>query len=295
MVKTGLAQGETGINNIDPSKLVAAIQSAFDTVLSPLKKLEEFKTQVETIIRGVLQTIHDAISKIDLAPLKNTVQQAFDALEGVLKQLAAAFKDMRDTVQSALNSAKSALDSVHVFVPEPNNGLKKKIDDVFNTIDGTLKELNIKQVVDEVSSVLKPISDELAKIEFAPVIHAVDDAIGAITSVLKTVATLLATDALKQKLAEAADFLKQIDFNQIADAMNQEFDEIMSTVDQDALGAFKAEYDQVVESLKKFDPGPALDEVQKEVFDPLLAELEKIHPTEVLKPVQDAFDKASVA
>lgn len=295
LVHTGLGQLNTEIDKLDPSKLSAAVESGFQTVLSPLKKLEDFKAQVETIIRGVLQTIHDAIAKIDLAPLKNTVQQALNALEGVLQQLATAFEDLRNAIQSALNSVKTVLDSVKSFVLDPQSGLKKKIEDVFHSISDVLKALNIQQVVAEVSGVLKPMSDELAKIEFAPVINAVVDAIGVITTALKTVAPLLATDALKQKLGEAADFLKQIDLNQIADDLNQEFDGIMASVDQDALGEFKAEYDQVVESLGKFDPGPALDEVQKEVFDPLLAELEQIHPAETLKPVQDAFDKAAAA
>ncbi len=295
LVHSGLGQLNTEIDKLDPSKLTAAVQSGVQTALSPLKKLEDFKTQVETIIRGVLQTIHDAIAKIDLAPLKNTVQQALNALEGVLQQLATAFADLRNAIQSALNSVKTVLDSVKSFVLDPQSGLKKKIEDVFHSISDVLKALNIQEVVAEVSAVLKPISDELAKIEFAPVINAVVDAIGVITAALKTVAPLLATDALKQKLGEAADFLKQIDLNQIADALNQEFDEIIASVDQDALGEFKAEYDQVVQSIAKFDPGPALDEVQKDVFDPLLAELEQIHPAETLKPVQDAFNSAAAA
>ncbi len=295
LIHTGLGQIATEIDKLDPSKLVAAVQSGFQTVLSPLKTLEDFKAQVETVIRGVVQTIHDAIAKIDLAPLKNTVQQALNALEGVLRQVAAVFTDVRNTIQAALNSVKTVLDGVKTFVLDPQNGLKKKIEDVFHSIDDVLKALNIQQVTAEISAVLKPISDELAKIEFAPVINAVVDAIGVITTALKTVAPLLVTDALKKKLADAADFLKQIDFNQIGDALNQEFDAILASVDQDALGEFKAEYDQVVQSLAKFDPGPALDEVQKEAFDPLLVELSQLHPADALKPVQDAFDQASGA
>jgi hypothetical protein len=293
LARTGLGQVRAEVDKLDPSKLVSAIQGGFQTVLSPLKKLEDFKTQVETIVRGSFQTIDDAIKKIDLSPLKNTVQQALNTLEGVLKQLAATFQAVRTAIQSALDSVKSTLDSVKSFVLDPQNGLKKKIEDVFHSITGVLDELKIQDVVAEVTVTIQPISDALAKIEFGPIINAVLDAIGTITDVLKTVAPLLVTDALKQKLADATAFLKQIDFNKIADTLNQGFDQIMASVDQDALGAFKAEYNQVVQSLAKFDPAPALDEVQKEVFDPLLKDLEQIHPAEVLKPVQEGFDKAA--
>ncbi len=112
---------------------------------------------------------------------------------------------------------------------------------------------------------------------------------------LKTVGPLLVTDALKQKLSDAAAFLGQIDFGKIGGEVTATFADILASVDQDALGAFQAEYEQVVDALKNFDPEPALQEVQKDVFDPLLAELQKVHPADLLKPVSAAFDAAHQA
>ena len=94
---------------------------------------------------------------------------------------------------------------------DPQNGLKKKIEDVFHSITAILDELKIQDVVNEIKALLTPINDALSKIQFQPVIHAVLQAISTITDVLKTVAPLLVTDALKQKLAEAAAFLNQIE------------------------------------------------------------------------------------
>ncbi len=96
------------------------------------------------------------------------------------------------------------------FVLDPQNGLKKKIEDVFNGINTVLDELKIQDVVDEIKSLLQPVNDALAKVEFKPIIDAVLQAINTITGILKTVAPLLVTDALKQKLADAAAFLQQI-------------------------------------------------------------------------------------
>ena len=294
-IHTGVAQLAQMIDKFDLSVIVQAIQNLFKTILSPLQKLEDFKTQVEIIVRGALGTIRDAVQKIDLAPLKATVEQALSTLSNSLHQVSQLFDEVRTAVQTALNTVKTALDGVKTFVLDPQSGLKKKIEDVFHAVNEVLDALKIQDVVNEVKATLQPVNDALVKIEFQPIINAVIQAIGAITDVLKTVGPLVVTDALKQKLTEATAFLQQIDFGQIGDTLTGAFDEILKSVDQDALGEFKTQYDDVVANLKNFDPEPALREVQKDVFDPLLTELEKIHPGELLKPVQDAFQAAAQA
>ena len=294
-IQKGLGDLNELIGKFDPSMVVQAIQNVFKTILSPLQKLEDFKAQVETIVRGALGTIREAVEKINLKPLTDTVKQALATLSSSLTQVAALLNDVRNTIQGALDTVKKALEGVKTFVLDPQDGLKKKIEDVFGSITGVLDALNIKDVVNEVTSLLQPVNEALAKIEFQPVVKAVLDAIGAITDVLKTVGPLLVTDALKQKLGEAAAFLNQIDFGEIGDEITGTFDEILTSVDEDTLGEFQAEYNKVVETLRNFDPEPSLQEVQKEVFDPLLAELEKVHPADLLKPVNEAFDSAHQA
>lgn len=291
-IQTGVAALDQLISEFDPSHVVQAIQNAVKTVLSPLEKLEDFKTQVETIVRGALGTVRDAVQKINIKPLTDMVKQALATLGDSLKKVAALLTEVRQTIQTALDTVKKALDGVKTFVLDPQNGLKKKIEDVFHGITAVLDELKIQDVVNEIKALLKPVNDALAKIEFKPIIDAVLDAINTITGILQKVAPLLVSDALKKKLAEAAAFLNQIDFGKIGDELTGAFDEILASVNQDALGAFQAEYDQVVAAMKNFDPEPALQEVQKEVFDPLLDELKKVHPADLLKPVNDAFTAA---
>jgi hypothetical protein len=294
-LQSGIARLNTLIGGFNVSSIVDAIQSFFKVLLSPLQKLEDFKAQVETIIRGALGTIHDAIQKINLKPLVDTVNQALVALSNSLTQVAKLLNDLRNAIQGVLETVKTALDGLRTFVLDPQNGLKNKIEGVFHSITAILDELKIQDVVNEIKSLLTPINDALSKIEFQPVIKAVLQAISTITDVLKTVAPLLVTDSLKQKLAEAAAFLNQIDFGKIGDTLNGTFDQILASVDQDALGEFQAEYQKVVDGLKNFDPEPALQEVQKDVFEPLLDELNKVHPADLLKPVNDAFAAAHAA
>lgn len=291
-IQTGVANIDQMIGKFDPSHIVTAIQNVVKMILAPFEKLEEFKTQVETIVRGALGTIRDAVQKINIKPLIDQVKQALATVGDAIKKVAAVIQDVRNTIQSALDTVKQALDGVKTFVLDPQKGLKKQIEDVFHGIESVLDALKIQDVVNEVKSLLQPINDALGKIEFKPIIDAVIQAIDTITGILNKVAPLLVSDALKQKLAEAAQFLQQIDFGKIGSDMQAGFDEILSTVNQDALGAFQAEYEQVVGAIKNFDPEPLLQEAQKEVFDPLLAELEKVHPGDLLKPVNDAFTTA---
>jgi len=291
-VQTGLADINSLVDKFDPATTVASIQGVVKTILSPLQKVEDLKTQVETIVRGALGTVRDAVQKIDLKPLVNTVKQAMAALSSSLAEVSKIFEDLRTSIQTVLDAVKKALEAAKVFILDPQNGLKKKIEEVFNTVNSVLDGLHIQDVVNEVKALLQPINAALAKIEFQPIIKAVLDAIQTITEVLKTVGPVLVTDALKQKLADAAAFLQQIDFGKIGQDVTAAFDEILAAVDQDALGAFQTEYDQVVASLKNLDPEPALQGVQKEVFDPLLDELKKVHPADLLKPVGDAFATA---
>jgi hypothetical protein len=187
---------------------------------------------------------------------------------------------------------KDALDGARNFVLDPQNGLKKQIEEVFAALFDLLDQLNIQGAVDQVNQVLQPITAELGRIEFAPVIDITVSVIDTIVEVLGTVAPLLVTDDLKHKLAEATQFLRQINFDAIAQTLHDLFGEILSAVDEEALGRLKEEYNNVVAAVNQLDPAPALEALQQEVFDPLIAELEKFEPAQLLQPVQEAFDAA---
>jgi len=291
-IQTGVAALDQTIGKFDPSTVVAAIQKWVKLILSPLEKLEDFKKQVETIVRGALGTIRDAIEKIDIKPLMDSVKQAIAALGDSIRKVAALLSDVRNAIESALTTVKQALDGVKTFVLDPQHGLKKQIEDVFHGVESVLDALKIQEVTGEIKALLKPIDDALGKIEFKPVIDAVMQAIDTITGILNKVAPLLVSDSLKQKLAEAGQSLQQIDFGKIGTDLQAEFGDILASVNQDALGEFQAEYEQVVATIKNLDPEPALQEAQKDVFDPLLAELQQVHPADLLKPVNDAFTAA---
>ncbi|MCI0486810.1 MAG: hypothetical protein L0229_09440 [Blastocatellia bacterium] len=295
LIKDGLMKVQAELERFDPGKIQESLDNVLSTINEPFKKLEEFKLEVESIVRGAFQSVQEAIKKIDLTPLRNGFDQAMGQVETRLTDLDGLFTEIRETIGDALNQVKAALQGVKDFILDPENGLKKKIEDLFDSVFRIFDELNLKGIVDGISQTLQPVSVSLEKIEFAPIIDATVDAIETISSVLKKVVPLLVTDDLKQKLAEATEFLKKIDFDEISRALDETFDEILNSIDEDALGAFKQEYQKVIDAIDRFDPTPILQDLQQEVFDPLIAEMEKVKPAELLQPIQEGYEAASKA
>ena len=295
LIKTGLTQVSQEIDKLDPSRIQEALQGFFDIVTGPLKKFEEFKQEIEAIVRGVLQTIKEALSRIDLSSLRNGFDRTMGELESALGELEQLFTSVRQTIENSLNQVKSVLEGAKNFILDPEEGLKKKIEDLFNSVFQLFESLHLKETVDGIAQTVTTITVGLDKIEFAPVIDATVDAVNAVADVINTVAPLLVTDDLKKQLGEATAFLREIDFDKIAETLITTFDEILAAVDEEALGKFKLEYQKVIDAVDKFDPAPSLRELQKEIFDPLVAELEKVKPAELLKPIQEGYDTATNA
>ena len=295
LITTGLTQVNQEIEKLDPARIQEALQGFFDIITGPLKKFEEFKQEIEAIVRGVFETIKEALAKIDLSPLRNGFDRTMGELEATLGELEELFTSVRKTIEDSLNQVKSVLEGAKNFILDPQDGLKKKIEDLFNNIFQLFDSLHLQEAVEGISETVMTISVGLDKIEFAPVIDATVDAVNVVTEVINTVAPLLVTDDLKKKLAEATAFLKEIDFDKIRDTLVVTFDEILASVDEDALGKFKLEYQKVIDGVDKFDPAPSLRELQAEIFDPLIAELEKIKPAELLQPIQEGYDTAADA
>ena len=291
-IRDGLGAAKTELDRIDIAGMVQVMQDFTNTITEPFAKIEEFKVEVESLVRGGLQTVVDAVRQIDLSPIRGAFEQGLGQVEGRLNDLDQVFSTVRLDIETALNQVKGALDETKTFILDPETGLKKRIEDVFQALFDLLDQLNIQAVLDQINGVLEPITVELGRVEFAPVIDATVSVIDTIVDVLGTVAPLLVTDDLKQKLTEGTQFLREIDLGEIAETLNTTFDEILSAVDEDALGRFKEEYNKVVAAINELDPTPVLEAMQTEVFDPLIAQLEQFDPTQLLEPIQTAFDSA---
>jgi hypothetical protein len=280
------------IDRFDVSTIEKGIDGFIDTVTLPIDKLESFKRDVEREVRGALETIRQAIAAVDLAPLRAEFDGAMHQVEGTVSSLASEVEGVRRDVEEGIAAATAALQEARDFVLDPNTGLKAQIDAVFGELRDLLTQLNIQGVVDDVTGAVNEIARELERIELAPVIDATVSAIDIVAAIIDKVAPLLVTDDLRQKLADATNVLRQVDFDEIRAGLQQVLDGIINGVNTDALGRIDEEYNKAVAAIGKLDPTPVLEGLQTEVFDPLIAELSKIKPAEAMAPIVDAFGDA---
>jgi hypothetical protein len=279
------------IDDFDVSSIEKGIDSFIKTLTMPLDKLEAFKADVEGAVRGALETIRDAIATVDLTPLRAEFDRVMSEVEGTVKQVSGEITEVRQAVDEGIARASAALADARDFVLG-EQGLKAQIDNVFNQLRDLLQQLNVQGTLDTVTGAVAEVSVNLERIEISPVVDATVTAIDAVAAILDKVAPLIVTDDLRQKLSEATGVLRQVDFDEIRNELQKILDEIIDGVNNDALGRISAEYNKAVAAIGKLDPTPALESLQKEVFDPLIAELEKIKPAEAMAPMVAAFADA---
>ncbi|MGQ0641724.1 MAG: hypothetical protein ACT4P6_13325 [Gemmatimonadaceae bacterium] len=290
-VKRILLELKGRVDDFDISSIQKGIDSLITTLTMPIDKLESFKADVESAVRGALETIRDAVAAVDLTPLRAEFDRVMSEVEGTVKQVSGEITEVRQAVDEGIARASAALSDARDFVLG-EQGLKAQIDAVFKQLRDLLQQLNVQGTLDTVTGAVADVSVQLERIEIAPVVDATVTAIDAVAAILDKVAPLIVTDDLRDKLAEATDVLRQVDFGEIRSELQKILDEIIDGVNNDALGRISAEYNKAVAAIGKLDPTPVLEGLQTEVFDPLIAELEKIKPAEAMAPMVSAFAEA---
>ena len=287
-----LVELKSKVDEFDVSSIEQGIDSAIGTVTAPLDKLEKFKEDVEREVRGVLETIKDAIASVDLSPLRTEFDRSMGEVQSVTQQIAGEIGEVRGAIEGAIGQVTGALKEAHDFILNPETGLKAQIEKIFQQIHDILSQIDIQGTVGSVTEGVNKVTVELEKIELTPYIDATCMAIDVVAEIIDTVAPLLVTDDLRKKLSEATAVLREVDFDAIRVELQKVLDTIIEGVDAEVLGRISEEYKKVVAAIAKIDPTPALESLQAEVFDPLIAELEKIKPAEAMQPVNDVFAEA---
>ena len=106
----------------------------------------------------------------------------------------------------------------------------------------------------------------------------------------------LLPDDTKQELDQAVQPIKDIDFDHdVRDVLEQQLDAILTALNTDVLDEIDQLYQQVVAFIQSIDPRAALTQFEQEEFDPMLARIQAVDPTEILKPVSDVIDEVKAA
>ena len=292
---TGLV-GQLGaaIDAIDPAAIARPVTNGLGAALAPLHEVEAIANQVTAAIRSAFQTAQQAISSIDLRPvteaIHTAVQPAVDALHD-LDQLIGAVQSELETLANDLTTALTGLRQVL-------DDTAGKIHDAFDGVKTTIDGLHLEDLQTTLQNELQSVANTLESAQVKPYFDTAIQALGTAKTVVAAVPISLLPDDTKQELDTAIQPIKDIDFDtDVRDVLEQQLDAILTALNTDVLDEIDQLYQQVVAFIQGIDPRAALTQFEQEDFDPMLARIQAVDPTEILKPVSDVIDelKAAVA
>jgi len=292
---TGLVgQLSSAVDAIDPEAVARPIANGLNTVLAPLREVETLANQATAVIKSAFQTAQQAIASIDLRPvteaIHTAVQPVVDALHD-LEQLIGAAQAELETLANDVTSALTALETTF-------DAAATTIHDAFAGVAATVDGLHIDQLQNTIQQDLQAVATTLESAQVQPYFDTAIQALGTAKSVVAAVPVSLLPDDTRKELDDAVQPIKDIDFDtDVRDVLENELDAIVTALNTDVLDEIEQAYQEVVAFIQSIDPHAALQQFEQNEFDPMLARIQAIDPTEILKPVSDVIDevKSTVA
>jgi hypothetical protein len=282
------------IDAIDPAAIARPVSNGLAAALAPLHEVEAIANQVTATIRSAFQTAQQAISSIDLRPVTQAihmaVQPAVDALHDLDQLIGAAQTDL-ETLANDLTTALTGLRQVL-------DDTAGKIHDAFNGVKQTVDGLHLEDLQATVQNELQSVANTLETAQLKPYFDTAIQALDTAKTVVAAVPVSLLPDDTKQELDQAVQPIKDIDFDtDVRDVLEQQLDAILTALNTSVLDEIDQLYQQVVAFIQSIDPRAALTQFEQDDFDPMLARIQAVDPTEILKPVSNVIDdlKAAVA
>lgn len=285
---TGLV-GElaAAVDRIDPAAIAAPLTGVLGQVTGVLDEVRHVADEVKSAFQSAFQTIHQAIAAIDLRAvaeaIRSALQPAVDALaevQALVGEAQQAIEDASQAVIDALNEVKSTL-----------GGAATTVHDAFQSVADTIEGLHLDQLEHDLKSGIDQVVQALEAAQLKPYFDASVDVMNTAASVVSAVPVDLLPDDMKQELQQAVAPIKQIDFDTaIKGELEGELHDILHTLDTDVLDEVAQAYAEVLAFLQQIDPRDALTQLEQEAFDPMIARIQAIDPTEILKPVSDVLD-----
>lgn len=288
-----LNQIKAKLDEIDLNSIKNTVVNSIGTATSALDNIDRVQLEVTVAVRNFFQEVKDVVAGIDLSVVQNTIQSVLNGIQTGVEGLETAINSINETIDNVLNSIKEGLQGVKTFLlgSETQKGVKQQLEDLLNQIYQTLVDLNIQEVLKGVRAKLDEMLSSLDEIDFDPVVDPVIEQIDNMRGQVSQIDVSALNDLLKMALNAAVEVIKQVDFDkQITQVLMEELNEIKGKPEE-AVEKIKEKFMEVLNKIEEFNPTEKLLKgLQEEVFEPLMAELEKIKPSQLLKPIEDGYN-----
>jgi hypothetical protein len=292
---TGLvSQLATAIDTIDPDAIARPVSNGLASALAPLHEVEAIANQVTAAIRSAFQTAQQAISSIDLRPVTQAIHDAVQPAVDALHDLDQLIGEAQSELETLANDLTTALNGLRTVLDDTAG----QIHDAFTAVKQTVDGLGLDNLQQTLQSDLQSVASTLESAQVRPYFDTAISALDTAKSVVAAVPVSLLPDDTKQELDQAVKPIKDIDFDHdVRDVLEEQLDAILTALSTDVLDEIDQLYQQVIAFIQSIDPRAALTQFEQDDFDPMLARIQAVDPTEILKPVSDVIDelKAAVA
>lgn len=284
------------ITAIDVASLVQPLADGMAVLTSPLDKLTALLDEVRVSYQGALGSVRDAVAAL---PLKSIA----DAIDALLKPIAAVLETVRQLVvdvlaalQVAADTVTAALGSVEGVVDE----FQQTVEALFGQVKVFLDSLHLEQALGAVEEGIRKLATALEQARMEPYFRTAADAIDTAADVIDAVPFGLLPDSMKADVDAAVAPIKNAD----ASALETEIEALlqitpdgrfaaMAEIDA-AVATIQAGYDALIAEVRAREPRAALAEVDVKLKE-LSAQVSALAPAVTLQPVRDAIDKVNAA
>ncbi len=256
-----------------------------DLALRPLTELRTALAGVEAEVTGALHSLRGVVDELDLTPVANA-----------LTSLLAPVTTLLDTVGDEIAGAQAQLTAMATGIADALGDVADLVGEAAGTVTGSLGEvagalddLHLQDLADALAGALRSVAATLASAQLSPYFDAAIDVISTAADVVEQVPFGMLPTDVQQEIVDACRPIKQLDLQQVEDALRAELAQIRAGFADDALAALEAAYGEVVAFLASLDPTPLLETFEAETLGQVRSALDEVDPTALLAPVDEAL------
>lgn len=269
----------------DVAATLAPVSDLTATILAPVLQVQQALSGVASEVTGALGTLRALVSEVDLTPVVNAVEallqpvvEVLDAVEDQIATAQATLVEMAGNLETALRTVGDLIDDAATTV---NTG--------FLSAKGALDALGLQTIAERLTEGLRAVASALSAAQLTPYFDSAIDVISTAADVIEQVPFGMLPTDIQQEIVDACRPIKEIDLQEVEDALRAELATIRGEFRAEALEAIEQAYQAVVGFLASLDPQPHLVSFEATALGELRSALDVIDPDALLAPVEAAL------
>lgn len=276
------------IRNFDTAILTGPITAGIESATDGLAQVARAVEEAAAAIRNAIAAVRGAIGALNLGQIAEALHEAMRPVVEAVAELERLVAAAQAEIERVAAEITAAVDAVRAAAGTAAD----QIQAAFDRLNAAMTAVDVQRLVDEVRDGVRAVADALQAIQLQPYFDAAIDVIDTGADLLDAVPFDILPDDARRELEETARPIKAIDFQaDVADVLKARLDTIVTGLDTEVLTELEAAYADAVAFLGRVDLRGEVERFEREHFDPLIASISAIDPTEILKPVTEALEE----